>query len=120
MDMEEPAKAVLEMQQCVAQAMPLSVRKPQGKPADASTLLAQLPHLDQEGIKKLRRRKILSIKDLADLSDAERAEALAGCGVTSPSSLEDINTLLSVLPTVHMRAEFEMEGEEEIMEQDVA
>lgn len=34
--------------------------------------------------------------------------------------LAQVSTFLSVLPTVHVRAEFVMEGEEEIVEQDVA
>lgn len=60
--LQEPSKAIIEMQQCIAQAMSISVRKPQGKPADPTTLLLQLPYTDMETAKKLRRRKIQTLK----------------------------------------------------------
>jgi preprotein translocase subunit Sec63 len=50
------------MQQCIAQALSISIRKPQGKPADPTTLLLQLPHVDMDIAKKLRRRKIQTLK----------------------------------------------------------
>jgi preprotein translocase subunit Sec63 len=59
---QEPSKAIVEMQQCIAQAMSISIRKPQGKPADPTTLLLQLPRVDMDVAKKLRRRKIQTLK----------------------------------------------------------
>lgn len=46
------------MMQCVAQAMPVSVRKGGGKAGDTLAPLLQLPGLNQEILKKLRKRKI--------------------------------------------------------------
>mmetsp|Transcript_2646 Transcript_2646/g.4510 ORF Transcript_2646/g.4510 Transcript_2646/m.4510 type:complete len:749 (+) Transcript_2646:96-2342(+) len=114
-----PAIAVLEMQQCLAQAMSMSDRRPQGRPADATTLLLQLPHFNQDVVKKLKRRKVNSSKELSDLLGSERTDALLSAGL-SATAADEVATFLSVLPTVHARAGFEMEGEEEIMEQDIA
>ncbi len=157
---QTPAVAVVEMLQCLSQAVSLTDRRPQGKQADASTLLLQLPHFDSELVKKLKRRKIGSIKgedvgascppsrsldawqhtassphklpngvmdavcaahcaELQDLPEAERGEVLGSLGL-APAQVEEVATFLQALPTVHARVTFEMEGEDEIMEQDVA
>eukprot|EP00197_Chlamydomonas_leiostraca_P010453 CAMPEP_0202862194 /NCGR_PEP_ID=MMETSP1391-20130828/3321_1 /ASSEMBLY_ACC=CAM_ASM_000867 /TAXON_ID=1034604 /ORGANISM="Chlamydomonas leiostraca, Strain SAG 11-49" /LENGTH=714 /DNA_ID=CAMNT_0049541695 /DNA_START=168 /DNA_END=2313 /DNA_ORIENTATION=+ len=114
-----PAMAIVEMQQCLAQALSISARKPQGKPADASTLLLQLPHFDQDVVKKLKRNKIGTLKELAELPAEEQREQLSKAGLSSASA-EEVATFLSVMPTAHVLVKFEMEGEDEIMEQDVA
>jgi translocation protein SEC63 len=49
------------MMQCLAQALPVSVRKGGGKAGDALAPLLQLPGFDQELLKKLRKRKINSL-----------------------------------------------------------
>jgi hypothetical protein len=36
------------------------------------------------------------------------------------TQVEEVTTFLSALPTVHVRAKIDMDGEEEIMEQDIA
>ena len=57
--------------------------------------------------------------DLSDLSDAERSEALVSCGL-SPLQADAAATVLAALPAIEMRASCEMEGEDEIMEADMA
>ena len=57
--------------------------------------------------------------DLCDLSDAERSEALVSCGL-SPLQADAAATVLAALPSIEMRASCEMEGEDEIMEADMA
>ena len=62
--MQTPSIAVVEMMQCLSQAMSVSQRKPAGnKPADlAAAALLQLPHFDGDVLKKLKRRKVNTLK----------------------------------------------------------
>lgn len=60
--LQTPAIAIVEMKQSLAQAVSLSERKPLGKQIDPSAFLVQLPHITSDTIKKLKRRKINSIK----------------------------------------------------------
>lgn len=163
--MQAPAQAIVEMQQCLAQSLSISYRKPQGKPADAATLLLQLPHFDHDVVKKLKRNKIGTLKgkrpiadtirlphhcgmdsqvaahrthtrcifhlcawlggvhvvraELGDLPVEEQRDQLSKAGLAA-AAVEEVVTFLSVMPTVHVLAKFEMEGEDEIVEQDVA
>lgn len=59
--LQTPALACVEMSQCIAQALPVSVRKGGGKGGDSLAPLLQLPGFTQEVIKKLRKKKINSI-----------------------------------------------------------
>lgn len=61
---QTPSIAVVEMMQCLSQAMSVSQRKPAGnKPADlAAAALLQLPHFDGDVLKKLKRRKVNTLK----------------------------------------------------------
>ncbi|GFR50267.1 hypothetical protein Agub_g12454, partial [Astrephomene gubernaculifera] len=78
----------------------------------------QLPHFDVDVLKKLKKRKIQSVKDLQELPSAELREALQAAGL-SEAGAEEVATFLSTLPVVYCRAECEVTGEEEIMEGDV-
>ncbi|KAF5837295.1 Sec63 Brl domain-containing protein [Dunaliella salina] len=53
-----PSIAVVEMLQCMSQAVPLSIRKPKGKDVDPATLLLQLPHFDMDVVKKLKKQRL--------------------------------------------------------------
>lgn len=55
--------------------------------------------------------------ELQELSAEELSEALQSSGLTAVQ-VEEVTTYLSVLPTVYLKAEFEVDGEEEIMEGD--
>ena len=57
--------------------------------------------------------------ELQELPEAERSEALLSSGL-SAAGIDDVTTMLMALPSVHARVSFEMEGEEDIMEQDIA
>ena len=82
--MQTPTVAVVEMMQCITQAMAVTVRKPaSAKPSDLATaVLMQLPHFDGEVVKKLKRRKINTIKELGELGQEERTEAMLASGLT--------------------------------------
>ncbi|GAX76583.1 hypothetical protein CEUSTIGMA_g4029.t1 [Chlamydomonas eustigma] len=114
-----PAIAVVEMMQCMSQALSISIRKPaSAKPSElAAAAIMQLPHVDAEVVKKLKRRKVNTLKELSDLSLEERSEALLISGLTA-SQVEAACTLLEALPTIGVRAKCGVEGEDEILEAD--
>uniref|UniRef100_A0A7S3R9Y3 J domain-containing protein n=1 Tax=Dunaliella tertiolecta TaxID=3047 RepID=A0A7S3R9Y3_DUNTE len=114
-----PSIAVVEMLQCLSQAVPLSMRKPKGKDVDAATLLLQLPHFDMDVVKKLKKQRVGTFKELQDMEPSERLGVLAQAGLR-PEQVDDVSTFLSVLPTVHVRAKVEMDGEEDVIERDIA
>lgn len=58
---QTPSVACVEMMQCLAQGLPVAVRKGSGKAGDTMAPLLQLPGFDQELLKKLRKRKINSL-----------------------------------------------------------
>lgn len=119
-----PAVAIVEMMQCTAQALSIGLRKPavgggsaKAGAAEAQAALLQLPHFDLDVLKKLKKRKVQSIKELQELPAAEREEALRSCGL-GDAAVEEVATFLATLPTVYCRAECEVPGEEDIMEGD--
>lgn len=63
---QTPAIAIVEMMQCVAQALSIGARKPGAsagsKVVDLLAPLLQLPHFDGDVLKKLKKRRITSIK----------------------------------------------------------
>jgi translocation protein SEC63 len=59
--LQTPSLACVEMMQCLAQALPVAVRKGGGKAGDSLAPLLQLPGFDQELLKKLRKRKLNSL-----------------------------------------------------------
>ncbi|GIL50242.1 hypothetical protein Vafri_6471 [Volvox africanus] len=120
-----PAVAIVEMMQCVSQALSVSARKPTGSAsakaaanADGMAALMQLPHFNLDVLKKLKKRRVQTIKDLQDLPPAELGEALRSAGL-GDAMAEEVATFLATLPAVHCRAECEVTGEEDIMEGDV-
>ncbi|GIL87084.1 hypothetical protein Vretimale_14247 [Volvox reticuliferus] len=120
-----PAVAIVEMMQCVSQALSVSARKPTGSVsakaaanADGMAALMQLPHFNLDVLKKLKKRRVQTIKDLQDLPPTELGEALCSAGL-GDAMAEEVATFLATLPAVHCRAECEVTGEEDIMEGDV-
>lgn len=114
-----PAVATVEMMQCITQVVSISARKPQGKSGDNTAPLLQLPYFDDDVLKKLKRRKISSLRELTDMEESERTSVLESFGLTS-DQVDEVTSFLSALPTVAMKSSFEVEGEDEIMERDVA
>eukprot|EP00983_Pelagomonas_calceolata_P129720 1161628-Pelagomonas_calceolata.AAC.18 len=53
------------------------------------------------------------------MEPSERLGVLAQAGLR-PEQVDDVSTFLSVLPTVHVRAKVEMDGEEDVIERDIA
>ncbi|EFJ44468.1 molecular chaperone [Volvox carteri f. nagariensis] len=120
-----PTVAIVEMMQCVSQALSVSARKPAGGAsakasanADGMAALLQLPHFNLDVLKKLKKRRVQNIKDLQDLPAVELHEALCSAGLGAAMA-EEVATFLATLPSVYCRAECEVTGEDEIMEGDV-
>ncbi|KXZ42319.1 hypothetical protein GPECTOR_162g134 [Gonium pectorale] len=120
-----PAVAIVEMMQCIAQALSVSARKPltggsaaKAGSAEAQAALLQLPHFDVNVLKHLKKRKIQAVKDLQDLPRAELNDALKSAGLSEADS-EEVATFLATLPAIYCRAECVVDGEEEIMEGDL-
>eukprot|EP00879_Flechtneria_rotunda_P003234 GHRR01003457.1.p1 GENE.GHRR01003457.1~~GHRR01003457.1.p1 ORF type:complete len:707 (+),score=247.45 GHRR01003457.1:307-2427(+) len=108
-----PSLACVEMMQCIAQAVPTSVRKPGGK-ADSLAPLLQLPGINQGHIKNLRKRKINTLADLQALPDSQRAIELQWAGM-GMAGIEGVNMFLSAMPRLLVTVRCEVEGEDEIM-----
>eukprot|EP00798_Chlamydomonas_sp_ICE-L_P029524 gene29524-5874_t len=115
-----PSFAIMEMMQCLTQALDLDSRKAQGgKPGDTSAQLLQLPHFDLDTLKKLKRKRVNNLKELMEMPDAEREEALTSSGVTS-AQLDDVDTFLKNHPNVVISsAQCVVDGEADIVEQDI-
>ncbi|KAG2451784.1 hypothetical protein HYH02_003562 [Chlamydomonas schloesseri] len=119
-----PALAIVEMMQCVSQALSISNRKPlsggaaKAGAADGLAGLLQLPHIDGDAAKRLKKKRVSTLKELQDTAAAELPETLKAAGLDD-AGVEEVTTFLKTLPTVHVRAECEVPGEDEIMEQDV-
>lgn len=77
--LQTPALACVEMCQCIAQALPVSVRKGGGKGGDTLPPLLQLPGMTQEVLKKLRKRKIntLAGKEVVGVAGAGGGAGIA-------------------------------------------
>ncbi|KAG2441769.1 hypothetical protein HXX76_003382 [Chlamydomonas incerta] len=119
-----PALAIVEMMQCVSQALSISNRKPlsggaaKAGAADGLAGLLQLPHVDGDTVKRLKKKRVSTLKELQEVAPADLPEMLKAAGLEGAAA-EEVTTFLATLPVVHVRAECEVPGEDEIMEQDV-
>ncbi|KAK9829144.1 hypothetical protein WJX72_004149 [[Myrmecia] bisecta] len=117
-----PLVGCVEMMQCLMQAVNISTRKtvPLKVGAENAVPLMQLPHFDQDLIKRLGRRRVRSFADLADLPLEERTRALAASGL-SDSQIEDVNVSILATPSISVAVRCHTQGEEgsDIMEEDL-
>lgn len=113
-----PATGVVELLQCLTQAVPLSARKSTGS-AEGYAPFLQLPHFSESVIKKIARKKVRTFKDFQDLNQEERAELLTQvAGFSAPES-EDVEKVLEMMPSISIDITLETEGEEGIQEGDI-
>ena len=54
--------ACVEMMQCISQGLSINARKGSTKGGDVAAPLLQLPHMDQDALKKLRKQKVNALK----------------------------------------------------------
>ncbi|KAL8544114.1 hypothetical protein ACS0TY_004595 [Phlomoides rotata] len=113
-----PAIGVVELSQCIVQAVPLSARKAAGGSAEGAPFL-QLPHFDDDIIKKISRKKVRTFQDFQEMPIQERAELLSEVADLSPPQLLDIEKVMELIPSLTVEVSCETEGEEGIQEGDV-
>ncbi|KAJ4823716.1 DnaJ protein erdj2a [Turnera subulata] len=113
-----PATGVVELSQCIIQAVPLSARKATGGSTEGIAPFLQLPHFSESVIKKIARKKVRTFQDFCDMTLQDRAELLQQAAGFSSSEVQDIEVVLEMMPSVTIDVRCETEGEEGIQEGD--
>ncbi|CAH1445524.1 unnamed protein product [Lactuca virosa] len=114
-----PAVGVVELSQCIIQAVPLSARKPSGGSSEGIAPFLQLPHFNEAVIKKITRKKIKTLQELRDMSPVDRVDFLSETANFSPTEIQDIESVLSMMPSITLEVKCGTEGEEGIQEGDI-
>lgn len=113
-----PALGVLELSQNIIQAVPLSARKGVSG-ADGIAAFLQLPHFDEQVVKKIGRKKVRTLQEFRELSDEERKDLLITKGDFSEQEANDAEAVLQMMPVVTLDVACETEGEEGVQEGDI-
>ncbi|KAF8028792.1 hypothetical protein BT93_E1447 [Corymbia citriodora subsp. variegata] len=113
-----PAIGVVELSQCIIQAVPLSAKKTTGGSSEGIAPFLQLPHISESVIKRIARKKVRTFQELRDMSLEDRAELLQAAGLSS-TEVQDIERVLEMMPSLSIDVTCETEGEEGIQEGDV-
>lgn len=114
-----PAIGVVELSQCIIQAVPLSARKTTGGSPEGIAPFLQLPHISETTIKKVARKKVRTFQELHDMDSQERADLLIQTGGLSSAEVQDIEMVLDMMPSLTLEVTCETEGEEGIQEGDI-
>jgi translocation protein SEC63 len=110
-----PALGVMELSQCIVQAVPLSARKSSSE--DIAPFL-QLPHFN-ESIAKSIALQVKSFQKFQELSLAERSKLLREVVSLSETDVQDIEKVLEMIPSLKINVTCKTEGEEGIQEGDI-
>ncbi|CAN1158604.1 DnaJ protein ERDJ2A [Linum perenne] len=114
-----PAIGVVELSQCITQAVPLSSRKSTGGSAEGVAPFLQLPHFSDSVIKKIARKKVRTFQDLFDMAPKDRADLLEQVAGFTSAEVQDVETVMEMMPSVTTEVRCETEGEEGIQEGDI-
>uniref|UniRef100_A0A6M2F3L6 J domain-containing protein n=1 Tax=Populus davidiana TaxID=266767 RepID=A0A6M2F3L6_9ROSI len=114
-----PATGVVELSQCIIQAVPLSARKATGGSTEGIAPFLQLPHFTESVVKKIARKKVRTFEDFHDMTLQERAEVLQQVAGFSSAEVQDVEMVLEMMPSVTVEVRCETEGEEGIQEGDI-
>ncbi|KAK1366555.1 Translocation protein SEC63 like [Heracleum sosnowskyi] len=114
-----PAVGVVELSQCVIQAVPLSAKKAGGGSPEGNAPFLQLPHFSEAVIKKIARKKVRSFQDLRDMTLQDRDELLSQVAGFTAADVQDVERVLEMMPSLTVDITCETEGEEGIQEGDV-
>ncbi|KAI4335150.1 hypothetical protein L6164_013823 [Bauhinia variegata] len=114
-----PAIGVVELSQCIIQAVPLSARKATGGFPEGIAPFLQLPHITETVVKKVARKKVRTFQELHDMESQERADLLIQSAGLSPVEVQDIEMVLDMMPSLTIDVTCETEGEEGIQEGDI-
>ncbi|XP_061361280.1 dnaJ protein ERDJ2A isoform X2 [Gastrolobium bilobum] len=113
-----PAIGVVELSQCIIQAVPLSARKTTSGSPEGIAPFLQLPHISETVIKKVA-RKVRTFQELHDMDLQERADLLIQTAGLSSAEVQDIEMVLDMMPSLILEVTCETEGEEGIQEGDI-
>lgn len=111
-----PAIGVIELSQCIIQAVHLSARKVSSTEGLAPFL--QLPHFSEAVAEKLARKKV-RFQELQGMSLQERLELLSEVAGFSAAEIQDVEKVLGLMPCPTVEVTCETEGEEGIQEGDI-
>ncbi|GLT35885.1 hypothetical protein SLA2020_103010 [Shorea laevis] len=114
-----PATGVVELSQCIIQAVPLSARKATGGSPEGNASFLQLPHFSDSIIKKIARKKVRTFQEFRDMNIQDRAELLTQTAGFSSAEVQDIEMVLEMMPSLTVEVTCETEGEEGIQEGDI-
>ncbi|KAL9991981.1 putative DnaJ domain, Sec63 domain, immunoglobulin E-set, C2 domain superfamily [Helianthus debilis subsp. tardiflorus] len=114
-----PAVGVVELSQCIIQAVPLSARKATGGSTEGNAPFFQLPHFNEAVMKKIARKKVKSLQEFRDMKTEDRAELLSQIGGFSAAEIQDVESVLNMMPSITVEVTIGTEGEEGIQEGDI-
>lgn len=114
-----PTIGVVELSQCIVQAVPVSARKAAGGSADGIAPFLQLPHFNEDIIKKITRKKVRTFQDFQEMNIQERAELLTQKAELSLPEVQDVEKVMELIPSVTVDVTCCTEGEEGVQEGDV-
>ncbi|KAJ0817572.1 putative DnaJ domain, Sec63 domain, Chaperone J-domain superfamily [Helianthus annuus] len=95
-----PAVGVVELSQCIIQAVPLSARKATGGSTEGNAPFFQLPHFNEAVMKKIARKKVKSLQEFRDMKTEDRAELLSQIGGFSAAEIQDVESVLNMMPSI--------------------
>ncbi|KAG7672402.1 hypothetical protein Ndes2526B_g09086 [Nannochloris sp. 'desiccata'] len=105
-----PTQGTVELMQCIVKAVPAEEKKKSSNSSssknsggESTTALLQLPHVNDDVIKKLNKQKLRGLSELQRLNKVDRRVALQTCGL-SVAQVEDIEVGLSAIPTAFVSA----------------
>ncbi|KAL7107032.1 hypothetical protein ACP275_06G028400 [Erythranthe tilingii] len=114
-----PAVGVVELSQCIVQAVPLSARKSTAGSTEGIAPFLQLPHFNDDIVKKITRKKVRTFQDFQDMSIQERDELLSQVAELSPPQVVDVEKVMELIPSLTVEVTCGTEGEEGVQEGDV-
>ncbi|KAL8210732.1 hypothetical protein R6Q57_005169 [Mikania cordata] len=114
-----PAIGVVELSQCIIQAVPLGARKATGGSSEGNAPFLQLPHFNEAVMKKIARKKVKNLQEFRDMKIEDRAELLSQIGGLSATEIQDVESVLDMMPSMTVEVTCGTEGEEGIQEGDI-
>ncbi|CAA3010693.1 dnaJ ERDJ2A-like [Olea europaea subsp. europaea] len=117
-DLERDCMRVLEfaprLLEELVKAVPLSTRKSEG-----IAPFFQLPHFNDDIVKKITRKKVSTFQELQEMTIEERAVLFSQVANFSASEVEDVENVLKLIPSLTVEVTCGTEGEEAIQEGDI-
>lgn len=114
-----PATGVIELCQCIIQAVRLSARKATRGSAEGVAPFLQLPHFIDAVVEKIAHKKSHRFQELREMTTQERSELLSQTLGFSADQVLDVERVLELMPSTSVEITCQTEGEEGIQEGDI-